>query len=310
MKRSGDIKWGELRLGLLIFVGLGLLLWASIQGGTTLFKKQYELNARFPNVQGVVAGAPVWFQGVEVGTVKELQFVPSGDTAVVNIQFTVNDRVWPLVREDSRVRIQALNLFGEKMMEVTPGSAQSPRAKDGATLRSERPTDMAEIVAGGQVIVDDLKVMTADLKSLMARVNRGEGSLGRMLHSEELYTNLDLTVRQVRVLTANLDRSQVEMTRSLRAVTVSLDSTLALVRTGDGSLGRMARDPELYDNLASATGRLDSTLARIERGEGSLGRLATDDAAAKNLEQSLQRLSNLLADLQANPKKYFKFSVF
>jgi phospholipid/cholesterol/gamma-HCH transport system substrate-binding protein len=310
MKRSGDIKWGELRLGLLIFVGLALLLWASIQGGTSLFQKQYELNARFPNVQGVVAGAPVWFQGVEVGTVKELQFVPSGDTAVVNIQFTVNDRVWPLVREDSRVRIQALNLFGEKMMEVTPGSAGSPPAKDGATLPSVRPTDMAEIVAGGQVIVEDLKLMTADLKSLMARVNRGEGSLGRMLHSEDLYTNLDLTVRQVRTLTASLDRSQIEMTRSLRAVTASLDSTLALVRTGDGSLGRMARDPELYDNLTSATGRLDSTLARIERGEGSLGRLATDDAAAKNLEQSLERLSNLLADLQANPKKYFKFSVF
>jgi phospholipid/cholesterol/gamma-HCH transport system substrate-binding protein len=310
MKRSGDIKWGELRLGLLIFIALGIFLWASIQGGTNLFKKQYELNARFPNVQGVVAGAPVWVQGVEVGTVKELQFVPSGDTAMVNIRFTVNDRVWPLVREDSRVRIEALNLFGEKFMEVTPGSSASPHVKDGATLPSDRPTDMAEMVAGGQVIIDDLKVMTADLKDLMGRVNRGEGSLGRLLHSDDLHTSLDATIRQVRVLTTNLDRSQVAMTRSLNAVTASLDSTLALVRSGDGSLGRMARDPELYDNLASATGRLDSTLARIERGEGSLGRLATDDAAAKNLEQSLERLSNLLADLQANPKKYFKFSVF
>ena len=69
----------------------------------------------------------MWFQGVEVGTVKELEFVPSGDTAQVRIKFTVNDRVWPLVREDSRVRIQALNLFGEKMMEVTPGSGESQR---------------------------------------------------------------------------------------------------------------------------------------------------------------------------------------
>ncbi len=310
MKRSGDIRWGELRLGLLIFVGLALLVWASIQGGTSLFKKEHALNARFPNVQGVVAGAPVWFQGVEVGTVKALEFVPSGDTAQVRIKFTVNDRVWPLVREDSRVRIQALNLFGEKMMEVTPGSGESPRARDGATLPSDRPADMAELMARGQDIVEDLGLVTTDLKAMMARVNRGEGSLGRLMQSDELYTNLDATVRQVRVLTVSLDRSQVAMSRSLSDVAVSLDSTLALIRTGNGSLGRMARDPALYDNLTSATGRLDSTLARIERGEGSLGRLATDDAAAKHLEDSLERLSNLLADLRANPKKYFKFSVF
>lgn len=310
MKRSGDIRWGELRLGLLIFVALALLLWASIQGGTTLFQKQYELNARFPNVQGVVAGAPVWFQGVEVGTVKTLDFVDAGDTSVVNIQFTVNDRVWPLVREDSRVRIQALNLFGEKFMEVTPGSSGASPVKDGATLRSDRPADMSELMARGQHIVDDLAIVTTDLKAMMARVNRGEGSLGRLMHSDELYVSLDGTVRQVRLLTANLDRSQVRMSRALRDVAASLDSTLALVRDGDGSLGKMARDPALYDNLTRATGRLDSTLARIERGEGSLGRLATDDAAAKNLEESLERLSALLADLQANPKKYFKFSVF
>lgn len=310
MKRSGDIRWGELKLGLLIFVGLALLLWASIQGGTSFFKKQHELNAYFPNVQGVVAGAPVWFQGVEVGTVKTLDFVASGDTARVRVQFTVNDIVWPLVREDSRVRIQALNLFGEKFMEVTPGSSDSPKVPDGATLPSDRPTDTAEIMAKGSAIVDDLALVTTELKAVMARVNRGEGSLGRLMHSDELYTNLDATVRQVRVLTVSLDRSQVQMSRSLTDVAESLDSTLALVRTGNGSLGKMARDPALYDNMASATGRLDSTLARIERGEGSLGRLATDDAAARNLEESLERLSDLLADLRANPKKYFKFSVF
>ena len=72
----------------------------------------------------------------------------------------------------------------------------------------------------------------------------------------------------------------------------------------------MARDPELYDNLTSLTGHLDSTAARVERGEGSFGRLAKDESMARNLEDSLDRLHKLLADLQANPKKYFKFSVF
>ena len=310
MKRSGDIRWGELRLGLLIFVALALFLWASIQGGTNLFKKQYELNAEFANVQGVVAGAPVWFQGVEVGTVKSLDFIAVGDTSKVRISFTVNDRVWPLVRTDSKVRIQSLNLFGEKMMEVTPGSKTAARVQNGATLPSERPTDVAVLMARGEGIIDDLARTTHDLQEVMAKVKRGEGSLGKLTASDDLYTNLDATLTQVRTLTANLDESQVAMRRSLVSVASSLDSVLTLVESGDGSLGRMARDPQLYDNLARITGHADSAMARVERGEGSLGRLSKDDAMAKNLEKSLDQLNKLLADLQANPKKYFKFSVF
>ena len=310
MKRSGDIRWGELRLGLLIFAALAVFLWASIQGGTSLFKKTYELRAEFPNVMGVVAGAPVWFQGVEVGTVKRLDFVPAADTSMVRIVFTVNDRVWPLVRTDSKVRIQSLNLFGEKMMEVTPGSRDSAQVKSGTTLRSEMPTDITQLMSKGQGIVDDLAVLTTDLKEVMGKVKRGEGSLGRLTSSDELYTNLDATIVQVRVLTRSLDQSQIAMRRSLTSVASSLDSVLAIVRTGDGSLGRMARDPELYENLTSLTGHLDSTMARVERGEGSFGRLAKDESMARNLEDSLDRLHKLLADLQANPKKYFKFSVF
>lgn len=310
MKRSGDIRWGELRLGLLIFVALAVFLWASIQGGTNLFKKQYELHTEFSNVQGVVAGAPVWFQGVEVGTVKRLEFVARGDSSRVRISFTVNDRVWPMVRADSKVKIQALNLFGEKFMEVTPGSREAARVADGATLISERPTDVTELITRGEDIVDDLAATTADLRELMAKVKRGEGSLGKLANSEELYTNLNSTIVQVRTLTASLDRSQEAMKNSLTSVATSLDSVMTLVHSGDGSLGRLARDPALYDNLVRFSGHLDSTMARVERGEGSLGRLAKDDAAARNLEGALDRLNKLLADLQANPKKYFKFSVF
>lgn len=310
MKRSGDIRWGELRLGLLIFVALAVFLWASIQGGTNLFKRTHELHADFANVQGVVSGAPVWFQGVEVGTVKNLDFVAAGDSSRVRISFTVNERVWPMVRADSKVRIQALNLFGEKFMEVTPGTPDAAPVVDGATLPSERPTDISELMARGEDIVDDLAATTADLRALMAKVKRGEGSLGKLATSEELYTNLNSTIVQLRTLTTNLDRTQGAMKNSLTAVAASLDSVMTLVHSGDGSLGRMARDPALYDNMARLTGRMDSTMARIENGEGSLGRLAKNDAAAKNLEGALDRLNKLLADLQANPKKYFKFSVF
>ena len=310
MKRSGEIRWGEFRLGLLIFVAMGLFLWASIQGGSSLFKKEFVLHSRFANVQGVVAGAPIWFQGVEVGTVKSLDFVPLGDTSGVAVTFKVNQKVFPLIKRDSRVRIQALNVFGEKFIEVTPGSRLAAHVADGDTLPSDRPFDIAEIMERGNRIVDQLTATMTDLQFVMAKVRRGEGSLGRLTTSDELYVSLNRTVRNAEVLTAHLDRSQVEMRTNLVSLTTTLDSLLKRIDRGEGTFGRMAKDPTLYDHLTSASSRIDSTLARVERGEGNLGQLSKDEKLYRNLEGSLARLNDLLVDIQKNPKKYFSFSVF
>jgi len=310
MKRSGEIRWGELRLGLLIFVAMAIFLWASIQGGSNLFKKQYTLHAKFPHVQGVVAGAPIWFQGVEVGTVKDLDFIPVGDSSCVDVSFRINQRIWPMLHRDSRVRIQALNLFGEKFIEVTPGSARAALVADGDTLASDKPTDITEVLERGAGIVDTLTAAVNDLHSMLAKVRRGEGSLGKLANSSELYDALTRTIRNAETLTAHLDRSQGDMRASLTSLTGTLDSLAKRVDRGEGTFGRLARDPALYDHMASATSRIDSALSRVERGEGNLGQLSKDEKLYKNLEESLAHLNELMADIQRNPKKYFSFSVF
>lgn len=310
MKRSGEIRWGELRLGLLIFLAMAIFLWASIQGGSSLFKKEHTLHARFSNVQGVTQGAAIWYQGVEVGAVKKLEFVPVADTSGVVVTFKVNDKVFPLIRRDSRVRIQALNVFGEKFIELTPGLRASARVANGDTLPAEKPTDIAELMARGDKIIDQLALTVGDLQFVMAKVKRGEGSLGRLTTSDELYVSLNRTVRNAELLTANLDRSQVEMRKNLISTTSTLDSLLKRIDRGEGTFGKMAKDPALYDNLASASARMDSTLARIEQGEGNLGKLSKDEQLYQNLQGSLGRLNELIADIQKNPKKYFSFSVF
>jgi phospholipid/cholesterol/gamma-HCH transport system substrate-binding protein len=310
MKRSGEIRWGELRLGLLIFVAMAIFLWASIQGGSSLFKKEHSLHARFANVQGVTAGAAIWYQGVEVGSVKKLEFVPVADTSGVVVSFKVDEKVFPMIRRDSRVRIQALNVFGEKFIEVTPGTREAARVANGDTLAADKPTDIAELMGRADRIVDQLAMTVGDLQFVMRKVKNGEGSLGKLTSSDELYVSLNRTIRNAEVLTANLDRSQVAMRTNLVALTTSLDSLLQGIDRGEGTFGKMAKDPALYDNLSSASARIDSTLARVERGEGNLGQLSKDEKLYKNLEGSLGRLDQLLADIQKNPKKYFSFSVF
>ena len=63
-------------------------------------------------------------------------------------------------------------------------------------------------------------------------------------------------------------------------------------------------------NVSSAIQHLDSVLALMENGTGTLGKLSTNDSLYNNLKNSLESLDLLLKDLKANPKKYINVTVF
>ncbi len=62
--------------------------------------------------------------------------------------------------------------------------------------------------------------------------------------------------------------------------------------------------------IGTSAGRIDSILARVERGEGSAGALVKDDSLYIEIRNLVLRVENLVSDIEKNPRKYFKFSVF
>jgi phospholipid/cholesterol/gamma-HCH transport system substrate-binding protein len=64
------------------------------------------------------------------------------------------------------------------------------------------------------------------------------------------------------------------------------------------------------NNADKSLRELDVLLARINSGEGTLGKLARNDSLYNNLNKSSEHLEKLLKDLNANPKRYVHFSIF
>jgi phospholipid/cholesterol/gamma-HCH transport system substrate-binding protein len=62
-----------------------------------------------------------------------------------------------------------------------------------------------------------------------------------------------------------------------------------------------------FDKLATD---ISATVEGLNRGEGSLGKLMTDEQLYTNLTRSSKELEDLLRDLKENPKRYVHFSVF
>lgn len=155
--------------------------------------------------------------------------------------------------------------------------------------------------------VQNFEKASSELVALLSRQRKSFGQFaedvsksGRTLR--QVAANLDSTVARLEAATEE-DELQ-DILENTRRATASLD-TLA------GSLNVTAG--EVRSTVAradSAVRRAESLLSGIEEGRGSLGRLAQDPVLYENLSVTLAELRSLLDDLKRNPAKYFKFSIF
>lgn len=134
-----------------------------------------------------------------------------------------------------------------------------------------------------------------DYSALLDEASTAVVSLTRLVRSLDELTD-DLLAGEGTV-------GQLFVNRDLydRLVTVSDDFSTLLrgVNAGEGTLGRMAKDDELYDRIVEAVGALDSITAKLARGEGSLGRLIESDSLYRSLSGAASRSDSLIASLRA-----------
>lgn len=311
MKRSNRIKWGEIRVGLLITVVIVLLLWASFSGGgTSIFDTKTAYTAYFKNANGLVPGAPVWLSGVEVGNVKTLEFVNLDDERRLEMKLTVLSKNCHMITEDATITLGTIGFLGDKYVEITPGDLTRPRIPEGGVIPTKRAEDLSSMFAEGGEVMSSTRELMDNLSDVTARVKRGEGSVGRMFAEDTLYSELTKLISSMTVLIEGMQRNQERLVSSIENVSSDLSDITDKVNSNTGTVGKLISDPGVYDNIHSTTGRLDSILAKVERGEGTAGALVNDAQLYEEVKNLIVRVENLVSDIEQNPRKYFKFSVF
>ena len=88
-----------------------------------------------------------------------------------------------------------------------------------------------------------------------------------------------------------------DATADYRAAAGDMRALMATLKEHDASIVRV---------LLAA----DTLLSRMQAGQGTLGMLTSDSALYHETTATVVELRMLIADIQANPRKYFKFSVF
>ena len=268
----------------LFFVGTTWLSGRSIRGNIRDYWK-----VQFQEASNLKPSSVVRISGVPVGKVEQIQLL---DVGKVLVSLSLPERIKP--RVDASAAVVAVGFVGDAAIEFDPGRAPALLTKDkviigtravGLTDRAQELGDRADsVLIGAQAIVN--KETAAQLRSTLTAL---EGTLKAAQRTMAIYGDSS------RGPTAELTRTMI----AFRQLGARLDSTLA-----NPALSRtLNRTDTLTSNLAAMTARLDSTLAAINRGQGTLGKFATDSGLYYDMRDLSKSMKELLDELKKHPGK-------
>ncbi len=299
--KSKALTWTELRVGVVLLLSLVILaLTVLYVGGAGLspFAPTYTLRALMSDVNGLKPGAPVRVGGVDVGTVTRVGFGVDDSRGLVEVVMRLDARVRARVTTDSRATLGSLGLLGEKAVDVSAAMGGTP-VEDGGYVVSEGEDPFKGLLA-------DASDSTRHIKRILARLDAGQGLIGKALRDEELYERmLDVSVRLQAVM-AKLESpggplgrlmNDREMSERLSRSILGLERVVSRVDAGQGTLGALTKDEQLATEVRTLVTRLDDVAEHLQKGEGTAGKLLHDDALYTRLDGVTARLDRVLTRL-------------
>ena len=182
----------ELKVGIFIFIGLAIMVtFVLLISDIKTMTSGYTIKFRFNFVNGVKMGAPVRFAGVDVGEVKDINIIFNPKEQKSDIEISGLVRQGIKIPVDSVVWVNTLGLLGEKYIEIMPGKNYSMVIKPNDTLIGNDPMAMQEV---GELA----KKIAGDIDLSLVRLMNKEGTVGKLLYDDKLYSEIEALVIDLR----------------------------------------------------------------------------------------------------------------
>jgi len=207
----------KIKIGLFTFIGLLALVLAIFFIGNrkNLFSSTFNVYGTFKNVNGLQVGNNVRFAGINVGVVQSINIVTDSSARV---DLTLNNDVRKFIKKDSKLSIGSDGLMGDKLIVVAPGGITSTEeVQNGNQLATVAPVDVDKIIAKMTKVIDNAESLTGGLSQIVAKVNNGQGSIGKLLNNDDLSKNLNATVRQAQTTMKNVHATTTTLNTDLKA---------------------------------------------------------------------------------------------
>jgi phospholipid/cholesterol/gamma-HCH transport system substrate-binding protein len=301
-ERQMQVRIGALVLtAILLFVGFVL----SVGKRSALFEERYSLWTSFSSTEGLAEGAPVRLAGVTVGNVTRISFGRDLKDRRIVLTLSLEQRVRDRIREDSLASIGTIGLVGDKVLDITVGSADRPALQSGARLASADPLDYSQLAQKGDRILDNVTRITASLDEFLSGGESAEGK-----------RNLSEAVRSLRTTLVQLEKGQgmlhgliygregADLLERVDRTVQSLERTARAIESERGLLHTLIYDTqatEILSRLDRTSQELEGLVRSAREGKGLIPSLFFNPEGAKVLEEiqaAARDMRAVAADLQ------------
>lgn len=304
MPSQKQLKWSQLRVGLtVVFASVTLAVLIFLMSGTGgWLTHKIHLKSYVDNASGLRVGAPVRLAGVDIGNVTGIHIVQGKPTTPVEITMKVNTEYSFNLRKDSVTMLATAGILGETFVDVDSSSAKGPPATDGDTLASREVPDIQDVVRASQGTLQNMDALLKRLDRIVAFVESGQGSIGKVIYTQELYDRLNSTVAEFKGLMDDIQSGKGSLgplltsDEAYKKAIAAIDKVNALVddlQQGKGTVGKLLKDPTLYDNANKTIANVRQMTDDMNAGKGALGKFTHDEVFAAKLQDTINNLAAL-----------------
>ncbi|HEY1793895.1 MAG TPA: MlaD family protein [Opitutaceae bacterium] len=305
------------RVGLFFLLGVALVwvTFETLSDGKIFEERSHSLIAGFDDLRQLKTGDEVRLAGVKVGSVKLTRLAGRRAEAVLQVDPKVP------IANDAVATIVMAGLIGGNYISISMGSSGAPPLADGAEIRTQDSPDLNSLIAQlgglGKQLQDSLgsfsksfsgeggaggifqkldKLITensqklndtmTNLQDITGKINRGEGTLGKLVNDPKLHDELLATVEQI--------KAAAEEAKQFAS---NAEGIMDQIKSGKGTIGTLVYDQQSADDIRASIANIRSVSDKLAKGQGTLGKLINDDSLYNSAEVTIKKVDRTIDGL-------------
>ena len=301
MKLSKEIKAAFFVLSTILLFIFGF----NFLKGSSLLDKQKTIYAVYDEVDGLLVGANVMINGLSIGNVTELDFLPNSTKILVTLK--VKDKL--NFSSKSTASIYETGVLGGLAISIDPIFEKESTVKTGDTLNSSVRPGLTELINR------QIEPLSRQLQSTITSVDSiftGASNVLNKQTQEEIKESINVLTSAIKAI----NNSSIIIEKTLTAKNSQINNTIDNFEKISSNLSEVSDElnsfglSNLLSNLEVSVDGISSIVNKLDSDKSTIGRLINEDEVYNSLNSSIESLNTLIIDIKANPKKYVHFSVF
>ena len=273
--------------------------------GTSILDKQKTIYAIYNEVDGLMVGASVSVNGLAIGNVISLDFLPKSTKVLVTLKVKDKLRFSP----NSTATLYETGLIGGIAIAIEPVFETGNIVKSGDTLKSVIRPGLTELIN------EQIQPLQKNLQSILVSVDSLFIGVTNIMNQDS-QNNLKVALDEMTSAISSINTSAKILENTIRTNESSINNSIKNIEGVSSNIQKIT-DSLTESNLNQTISSLEKSIKGINKAvedlnsdSSSLGLLIRKDEFYNTLNSSVNDLNKLLIDLKNNPKRYVHFSIF